>query len=62
MTWLICGAVAVVAFSVGFIVSCLLGAAKFSDMLSANEHLQQEVNSWKKKVVDLHVSMTKHNQ
>ena len=60
MTWLIGCAVAVVAFCVGFIMACLLGAAKFSDMLSANEFLREEVERWMKEYEALKASVIKH--
>jgi hypothetical protein len=62
MTFLICGAVAVVYFLVGFVVACLLGSAKFSDMLSANDYLQKEVERWRKEFEDLNRMVSKRSR
>ena len=62
MTWLIGAGVAFVAFCVGFILSCLLGAAKFSDMQSANAFLIEEVERWRKEYESLKRDVIKHNR
>lgn len=53
MTWLLCGAIAVGAFSLGYAAACLLIGGKDSDLESANNYLLEEVTRWKKECADL---------
>ena len=51
---------AVVGFIVGYVLACILTAARLNDLTSANDYLQHEVKRWRNEFENLKESMIKH--